>query len=267
MNLRLSNQTTMVGACITVAQSPDYKNVWLGNPPADFATELTQLQTDYGAVMAKAALADGATGGAADAKAAAESNLEDTAYVLARALAYHFKKTGDLNRLGKVDVSKSQIVQLRNQALASKTMEIRDVGADTVGEPDAAGRGVTAARIAALTAAITSFSSVMSQPRGQIVNRSTLLKEVETDVAALVQKVSDMDDLVLQFDGTAAGQRFIEAWKRARAIVYSGGGSGPTPPNAAHPVRAAASVKIDGEESKPKRPSVAKAAVLLLPAP
>ena len=72
----------------------------------------------------------------------------------------------------------------------------------------------------------------MSTPRGQIVNRSALLKEVETDVAALLEKVSDMDDLVVQFDGSEPGKRFIEAWKRARIIVDSGGGGGttPTPP-------------------------------------
>ena len=40
----------------------------------------------------------------------------------------------------------------------------------------------------------------------------------------------DMDDLVLQFDGTDAGKRFIEAWKRARIIVDSGGGHSGTPP-------------------------------------
>ena len=45
-----------------------------------------------------------------------------------------------------------------------------------------------------------------------------LLKEVETDVAALVEQVSDMDDFVLQFDDTDDGKRFIEAWKRARII-------------------------------------------------
>jgi hypothetical protein len=44
-----------------------------------------------------------------------------------------------------------------------------------------------------------------------------------------------MDDLTLQFDGTDAGKRFIEAWKRARIIVDTGGGHGnggtpPTPP-------------------------------------
>jgi len=55
----------------------------------------------------------------------------------------------------------------------------------------------------------------MSTPRGQIVNRSALLREVETDVAALVESVSDMDDLAVQFDGTEAGRRFVEAWTRA----------------------------------------------------
>jgi hypothetical protein len=99
---------------------------------------------------------------------------------------------------------------------------------------------VTAARIATLTAAITLFTARMNDPRGQIVNRSTLLKEVDTDTAGLMQQVADLDDLVLQFDGTDAGKRFIEAWKRARIIVDSGGGHGtppaPTPPPATpHP--------------------------------
>jgi hypothetical protein len=73
----------------------------------------------------------------------------------------------------------------------------------------------------------------MNNPRGQIVNRSTLLKEVDTDTAKLLEQVADLDDLVLQFDGTDAGKRFIEAWKRARIIVDTGGGHGnggtPTP--------------------------------------
>ena len=233
MNNRLQVQLNMVGACLNVAQSSDYKPVWNGQPPADFGTDIAQLATDYGAVTAKAAQADGATGGATDAKAAAETALEDAAFVLARALAIHFKKSGDLNRHGKVDVTKSAIQKLRTQELVNRTTAIRDLGTAAVSETGAAGRGVTAARVAALTAAITAFSAVMSTPRGQIVNRSALLKEVETDVAALLEKVSDMDDLVVQFDSNDAGKRFIEAWKRARIIVDSGGGGGgtaPTPP-------------------------------------
>jgi hypothetical protein len=33
-----------------------------------------------------------------------------------------------------------------------------------------------------------------------------------------------------EFDGTDAGKRFIEAWKRARIIVDTGGGHIGTPP-------------------------------------
>jgi hypothetical protein len=231
----------MVGACITTANTPENKAVWNGNPPLDFTTDIADLQIGYTSVTAKAALADSATGGAGDAKAQAESALEDAAFILARALANHFKKTGNLDNLGKVDVSKSQIVQLRQQDLLDKTTAIRDLGTATLPEPGAAGRGVTAARIATLTAAINAFAAVMNMPRGQIVNRSTLLKEVDTDTADLMEQVASMDDLVMQFDGTDAGKRFIEAWKRARIIVDSGGGHGnggtpPTPPPATpHP--------------------------------
>lgn len=230
----------MIGTCLNVAVSLDYVSVWTGQDPADFAPDIARLQTGYGNTSAKAALANGATGGAGDAKAVAEAALEDAAFVLARALVNHFKKTGDLDRLGKVDVTKSAIVKLRNQDLVSRTTEIRDLATGAQAEPGAAGRGVTAARIAALTGAITSFSGVMSLPRGQIVNRSTLLKEVETDTAGLMEQVNALDDLAMQFDGTELGRRFIEAWKRARIIVdSSANGSAPvtppTPPAPPHP--------------------------------
>lgn len=235
MNIRLQNQLSMVGACLTVAQSSDYKPVWNGKDPADFTTDLTQLQSDYAAITAKAAQANSATGGAADAKAVAETAVEDAAFVLSRALAYHFKKTGDLDRRGKVDLTTSQIMKLRTQELVNQATAIRDLGAATVGELGADGRGVTAESVSALATAITNFGKVMATPRGQIVNRGALLKEVETDVAGLLEKVGGMDDLVVQFDGRDVGKRFIEAWRRARTIVDTGGGhtnggTSPTPP-------------------------------------
>ena len=98
-------------------------------------------------------------------------------------------------------------------------------------KPHVAVVGATGAvGIATLTNAINAFTAVMNLPRGQIVNRSTLLKEVDTDTADLLEQVADLDDLVMQFDGTDAGKRFIEAWKRARIIVDSGGGHTGTPP-------------------------------------
>lgn len=206
-----------------------------GKEPADFAADLAKLQTDYGAITATAAQARAATGGAADAKSVAETALEDAAFVLARALANHFKKTGDLDRLGKVDFNKSEIVRLRAQELVNRTTAILDLASAAVGETGAAGRGVTTARVAALSAAISTFSNVLSNPRGQIVSRSALLKEVETDTAALLEHIGDMDDLVLQFEGGDPGLRFKEAWRRACIIVDTGGGHTATPPTAPAP--------------------------------
>ena len=164
-----------------------------------------------------------------------ETALEDIAFTVARALAVHCKKTGNLTERAKRDMSKSEIVKLRTQELGNKTTAIRDLGTAAVSQTDAAKRGVTAARVAALTAAITAFSGVMNSPRGEIVNRSALLREIETDIAALLDAVNDLDDLALQFDGTDDGKLFIEAWKRARIIVDSGGGHTPAPPPAPAP--------------------------------
>ncbi len=106
------------------------------------------------------------------------------------------------------------------------------------GEVGAENRGVTAARVVSLSAANGVFVGVMSLPRGQIVNRSTLLKEVETDMAAVLALTVGLDDQVVQFDGTEEGRRFIEAWRRARIIVDNGGGhaGGEPPTGGAAPV-------------------------------
>ncbi len=77
--------------------------------------------------------------------------------------------------------------------------------------------------------AIALFDGLKNQPRGNIVNRSTILREVETRVAALTETNADFDDLALQFDETEAGKQFIAAWKQAGTIVDAGHGHGDTP--------------------------------------
>jgi hypothetical protein len=185
---------------------------------------LGKLTADYDAALGKAALAAGAVGGAADAKAAAETTLENAAYILARALASHFKKTSDLTSLGKVDIAKRGLQRLRNQDLIARTTEIRDLAVIAQAQPNAADRGVTATRSTALSDAISAFTAQNAKPRGQIVNRSALLKELETDTADLLHQAHDFDDLVLQFDDTDEGRRFITAWHRARHVVENGHG-------------------------------------------
>jgi hypothetical protein len=216
----------MVGSSITLAQSSDYKSTWDGQDPADFGTDLAVLTGKFGTISSKHAEALAATGGGADAKASAEAALESGAFTLTRALAVHFKKSGDLDRRGKVDFTKTDLIKLRDRDLIDQATAIRDLATAALSEAGAAGRGVTAARIAILSASIAAFTELLNHPRGQIVNRSTLLKEVETDTAALLEDLRDLDDLVLQFEGTESGPRFIQAWKKARIIIDAGHGPG-----------------------------------------
>jgi hypothetical protein len=213
---------TMIGAAIIVADDPRHRPVWEGQPPLDFGTGVAALKLAYTAATGIASQAELAGGGAADAKDAAETALEDKGFEVARALAVHFKKENDLVSRAKVDVTISALRKLRDEALVSKTTEIRDLGTAAVASPNAAGRGITAAKITELTAAITAFATLRNAPRGQTVMRTSLLRELETRVADLVDAVRDLDDLVVQYEGTFPGRVFSDAWKQARQIVDLG---------------------------------------------
>ena len=234
MNDRLSNRLNMVQASVSVAESPEHRPVWDGQQPAAFAVELAAVKTALADTLALASQSDSATTGAAQDKDVAETALEDAAFPLARSLALHFKKTGNLTDRAKVDVPLSAIQKLRAQNLVSLAKQIRDLAEANKTEPDAVGRGVTEARITTLTAAITTYEQLIGAPRSQIVNRSTLLRELETRTAELLDMMNDLDDLVLQFDGTDRGHRFVSAWTQSRGIINHGHRfNPPSPPPAA----------------------------------
>ncbi|MBC8003492.1 MAG: hypothetical protein H7X97_12970 [Opitutaceae bacterium] len=222
----------MTQACVALAESPEYQPVWNGNAPAAFATELAAVKTALTSTLALASQADAAATGAAQDKDVAETALEDAAYPLARALALHFKKAGNLTDRAKVDRSLSAIQKLSAQNLVSFTKQVRDLANMARLEQNATDRGVTEARITTLSAAITAYEQLINTPRTQIVNRSTLLRELETRTADLLEMLSDLDDLVVQFDTTDLGHRFVSAWTQTRTILDLGHRfDPPTPPD------------------------------------
>ncbi|MEK0448511.1 MAG: hypothetical protein RL088_779 [Verrucomicrobiota bacterium] len=211
MNDILANQLDMVKTCITLANRPENTPVWQGQPPLDFAADLARLEAGYTAARALAMQADTDTTGDTDEKAAAEDRLEYLALQLARALSNHFKKTGNPGDRAKVNIPKRALVRLRDQALITKTTEIRDLALQARDESGAAGRGVTTDKINALTAA-------------------SKRRELTTQVAALLEQTADLDDLVAQMDATVPGRAFIAAWKQARIIIDAGHGPSPEEP-------------------------------------
>ena len=238
MNIRLQNQLNMVGACLSVAQNLDYKPMWEGKPPLDFTADMGRLQVGYAAASARASHADAATGGASDSRSAAQAALQEAVFAMARALANHYKKTNDLDRLGKVDLNWTEVRRLRPQELVSQATAIRDLANGTVKEDKAADRGITPERVAALTESVATFSTLMNAPREQIVNRATLLRGLEADVAALVELLDDMDDLVIQFNHGSQSAVFADAWRQARMVLSHGHGRGSSQPPAPAPTPA-----------------------------
>ena len=240
MQQKLTNRLNMVRACLNVAESPEYKSVWTSSPPVDFRTEMAQVAAEFEAVTTKGGLADAATGGGSDAKAAARLELENSTLVLARALALHFTRTGDLDRRGTVDLARSDIQGQRAQELANQATVIRDIAASVVPEPGAENRGISAQLVEEHEAAMDRFSIAAGSPRGQIARRAALRHEVRSGVEAIVNRLHALDDLILQYGRTAIGRSFIDAWRAARVIVDSGG-SGVTPTQGSTPATQAPS--------------------------
>ncbi len=226
MNDQITNQLDMVGTCLNVADKLENYAVWNCQPPLDFGTDLSMIRGEYQSIRDLSVLADAATTGPADAKATAETALENAAYTLSRACVAHFRKTGNMTDLAKVDLKKGAIQKLRDQALVTTGTLIRELAQTASTQPGAVNRGVSAARITTLTNAVNTFSGLLNAPRGQIVSRSALKREIATRVAGLLGMVEAIDDLVLQFDTTPAGRNFIAAWKQARIIVDGGHGPG-----------------------------------------
>lgn len=233
MNLTLSTHLHSFRACLNVAYSEDFIHIWRSSPPAEFRSEMAKLSEEVEALSQKAALAERVAGGAAEAKAIAQRALEESTYVLARALTLQFTRAGDFDRRGRVDLSRRDVTRVRTQDLLDRATAIRDIAASVVGQPGAEDRGITAERVEETSQAIATFSSLMGTPRGQLAHRGTLLRELEEGVKALRVRLSTLDDLVLQFNRTQDGLRLIGAWRRARVLVDLRGNSGaPSQPEA-----------------------------------
>jgi hypothetical protein len=231
MNDPLQNRLNMIGTCLTFANAADNLPIWQNQPPLDLTDDLAALATLHATASDTAAQLAGGTTGVAEGKDATETVLEDRAFLLARAVFQHCRKTGDIATCGRVNFTKSAIQRLRDQDLLATSRDVRDTAQAKSAEPDAAKRGITLAAIAALTTGIDAYAAVVNAPRTTIATRAALNRELTTQVAACMDHIRNVDDLILQLTGPGAAD-FISGWQQARIIVDAGSGPAqpPTPP-------------------------------------
>lgn len=68
MKATLTNDFTMIGACISTADSPEHTPAWMGQPPEDFEPDFAQLKNGHAAALGIATLAGSVITGAAHAE-------------------------------------------------------------------------------------------------------------------------------------------------------------------------------------------------------
>ena len=138
------------------------------------------------------------------------------------------------------DLSLTNWRQLQEQSLLTKARALHAAivpltsGTTPPGKP----YGLTAAKAAALLDLIEDYEAVISQPIAARAGRKAKTSDLRPRVRAVDGLLAGMDDLVVQFRGTPAGNLFVEGYFNARRIggAASGGedenpaGPIPTPP-------------------------------------
>ena len=66
------------------------------------------------------------------------------------------------------------------------------------------------------------YSTAVGAPGSARARRKAITNALPGQFAAVEEKFAELDDLIIQFRGTEAGDRFVEAWFNARRVVDIG---------------------------------------------
>ncbi len=168
------NRLAMFQTSLNTLNSTEHKPAWFNqNPPqftvkvAETAQELTELET-FGRQQ------EAATTGAAEQKEREETEAENAAFILGRALVTYFRDHGNETDAAKADLEISDWRALRDQQLLEKARLVRDLAQGlTAGAtaPNAAEYGIDAAAVEALTKESDDYASVITAPQQTIGGR------------------------------------------------------------------------------------------------
>lgn len=154
--------------------------------------------------------------GASNEKAYALESLGNTAFEIGAAVHAFAVTTQDFALEGRVDFSRSNIVNGRESSVLSR---VRDVhAAATANLAALADYGVTQTKLTAFKKKIDAFEATLGKPRQQIATSSaatTTLTQQFTEADTILSK--RLDKLVLQFKDAAPD--FFNAYQTARSIV------------------------------------------------
>jgi hypothetical protein len=233
MKNEFTNRLGMFNTSVTTLNKDSHKAVWFQQDPKIFTTKVTeavQLVADLAAFCQKQSTV--ITGSAGD-KAREVAEAEDAAHPIARALVQWFRDQRDETNAAKVDLSFSDLRRLRDQELLAQLNIILGLAQSVTGgtqSTQAAEYGLTVAKATALAKEITDFANIINAPQANIADRKALTAQLRARFNEVEGKFAALDDLILNFDGTAVGHALVAAYQASRIVRDLGGSpSKPTP--------------------------------------
>lgn len=218
MTDRQEDQLSMFDEVITYSDA----NTAATSGIAAYATTLTAFKTVVGNIKSKDQQSAQLIGGFSDTKADLKKKAADEGAKIAKAVFSYASSINDLTLKGKVKFAPSELQKKRDDALPQVLNDIKSIADALVTVTPPATNplepyGVTAARLTAFGTMITNYSNSISNPRNAIINRKTILQELDTlFIQANAILKDQLDGLAFQVGGT-----FYMGYKNARIIVDS----------------------------------------------
>jgi hypothetical protein len=203
------------------------KSIWEGKPPAIFGTKAAA------AVAATEELAEfcrrqGIMITAGGDKDREETELENAAFVMARALVSFYTDRGEGAEASKFDFPISYWQRSRDMELLGRAETVRAAVAGLAAgslATEAEAYGLTAAAVTALKKEWDDYDALVTKPRQVAGDRKVLTEQLRNRFNGVEAKFESLDDLVGQFGTTVEGKEFVAAYRTARMIVDRPGGS------------------------------------------
>lgn len=230
MKNEYTNRLTMFQTALGILQDPDHTSIWQGQPPLIFTDKVNATEVAVGALEDFCQQQGVTPTGTTLDKSREQKHLIEAAFSLGRALVTWFTDQNNLTDAAKVDFTRSDWNRFRNEDMLAKAKLVKSLADDLTAVPDAVKYDITAGAVNDLDSAITAFADYLTAPQQAISTRKSLTDQLRDRFNAVETMFGQLDDMILRFNKTAAGQAMIAAYHAARIVRDLGHGPSATPP-------------------------------------
>lgn len=222
-----------------VLAKPENKAIWENKEPEIFTLKATKAATETANCGKLVSDQEKDTTGAAEEKVREQRELSAVLFPMADAVAMFFRDNQMETEAAEVTIYPTDFARLRDaQKLAKARLVEGKALALTTGPSAAAAAkyGINPAKVAILQKEADDVDEVINAPANAIGQRARFTAGARPQWRVTEDLFIDMDELIVQFKGTPAGDAMVADYFKAREITDRGHGPSddkpetPTPP-------------------------------------